>query len=78
MSESTKTVEPQYSPLFDVKDKHRITRLGLMVNESDAVAWIGGLDPDLDKARRILQLVPDKLTVDPVFPKWYPHLFQQR
>ena len=33
---------------------------------------------DLDKARKILDLVPDKLTVDPVFPKWYPHLFQQR
>ena len=34
MSEPSKTVEPQYSLLFDVKEKHGITRLGLMVNES--------------------------------------------
>jgi 2-polyprenyl-3-methyl-5-hydroxy-6-metoxy-1,4-benzoquinol methylase len=29
-----KTVEPQYSLLFDAKEKHGVTRLGLMVNES--------------------------------------------
>ena len=34
MTNETKTVEPQYSLLFDVKEKHGITRLGLMVNES--------------------------------------------
>ncbi|MGO9682365.1 MAG: class I SAM-dependent methyltransferase [Beijerinckiaceae bacterium] len=34
MAESTSTKEPQYSLLFDVKEKHGIARLGLMVNES--------------------------------------------
>ena len=34
MVSASKTVEPQYSLLFDVKEKHGITRLGLMVNES--------------------------------------------
>lgn len=34
MTDRTPTKEPQYSLLFDVKEKHGITRLGLMVNES--------------------------------------------
>src|ERR1043166_4661692 len=34
MATPPKTVEPQYSLLFDVKEKHGISRLGLMVNES--------------------------------------------
>lgn len=34
MSEDLKTMEPQYGLLFDVKAKHGIARLGLMVNES--------------------------------------------
>jgi 2-polyprenyl-3-methyl-5-hydroxy-6-metoxy-1,4-benzoquinol methylase len=34
MVDAPKTKEPQYSMLFDVKEKHGITRLGLMVNES--------------------------------------------
>lgn len=34
MSEGTKTREPQYELLFRVKEKHGVTRLGLMVNES--------------------------------------------
>lgn len=34
MSEELQTKEPQYGLLFDVKKKHGITRLGLMVNES--------------------------------------------
>ena len=34
MSQSGATKEPQYSLLFDVKEKHGIARLGLMVNES--------------------------------------------
>ena len=34
MSQSGVTKEPQYSLLFDVKEKHGIARLGLMVNES--------------------------------------------
>jgi 2-polyprenyl-3-methyl-5-hydroxy-6-metoxy-1,4-benzoquinol methylase len=34
MSKESKTVEPQYEILFRVKEKHGITRLGLMVNES--------------------------------------------
>jgi 2-polyprenyl-3-methyl-5-hydroxy-6-metoxy-1,4-benzoquinol methylase len=34
MSENAKTVEPQYSLLFDVEKKHGIAKLGLMVNES--------------------------------------------
>ena len=34
MSDQPKTKEPQYSLLFDVQEKHGITRLGLMVNES--------------------------------------------
>lgn len=34
MADSTKTKEPQYSLLFDVKEKHGVSRLGLMVNES--------------------------------------------
>ena len=34
MSQSPATKEPQYSLLFDVKEKHGIARLGLMVNES--------------------------------------------
>ncbi len=34
MSIPPATKEPQYSLLFDVKKKHGITRLGLMVNES--------------------------------------------
>jgi 2-polyprenyl-3-methyl-5-hydroxy-6-metoxy-1,4-benzoquinol methylase len=34
MSKSPATKEPQYSLLFDVKEKHGIARLGLMVNES--------------------------------------------
>lgn len=33
MSQSPATKEPQYSLLFDVKEKHGIARLGLMVNE---------------------------------------------
>ena len=34
MSKSPVTKEPQYSLLYDVKEKHGIARLGLMVNES--------------------------------------------
>ena len=34
MSQSRVTKEPQYSLLYDVKEKHGIARLGLMVNES--------------------------------------------
>lgn len=34
MNENAKTVEPQYSLLFDVQKKHGTTKLGLMVNES--------------------------------------------
>jgi SAM-dependent methyltransferase len=34
MSSPPKTKEPQYAELFDVKEKHGITRLGLMVNQS--------------------------------------------
>lgn len=34
MASTPKTVEPQYGLLFDVKEKHGITELGLMVNES--------------------------------------------
>jgi 2-polyprenyl-3-methyl-5-hydroxy-6-metoxy-1,4-benzoquinol methylase len=34
MDSFPKTKEPQYSLLFDVREKHGITRLGLMVNES--------------------------------------------
>ena len=34
MNDSTATREPQYSLLFDVKEKHGVARLGLMVNES--------------------------------------------
>jgi SAM-dependent methyltransferase len=34
MSQSSTTKEPQYSLLYDVKEKHGISRLGLMVNES--------------------------------------------
>ena len=33
MSHSPTTKEPQYSLLYDVKEKHGVTRLGLMVNE---------------------------------------------
>src|SRR5690242_18076574 len=34
MSQSPETKEPQYSLLYDVKEKYGIARLGLMVNES--------------------------------------------
>ena len=34
MDDTPKTKEGQYSLLFDVKEKHGISRLGLMVNES--------------------------------------------
>src|SRR3954449_8038492 len=34
MGDAPKTMESQYSLLFDVKEKHGISRLGLMVNES--------------------------------------------
>src|SRR5262245_10830426 len=34
MSHSPETKEPQYSLLYDVKEKHGVARLGLMVNES--------------------------------------------
>ena len=34
MSDPPATKEPQYALLFDVKQKHGIARLGLMVNES--------------------------------------------
>jgi 2-polyprenyl-3-methyl-5-hydroxy-6-metoxy-1,4-benzoquinol methylase len=34
MASPSHTKEPQYSLLFDVREKHGITRLGLMVNES--------------------------------------------
>lgn len=34
MKFSPPTKEPQYSLLFDVREKHGITRLGLMINES--------------------------------------------
>lgn len=34
MNDRAATKEPQYSLLFDVKEKHGISRLGLMVNES--------------------------------------------
>ena len=34
MSDPPATKEPQYALLFDVKEKHGIARLGLMVNES--------------------------------------------
>ena len=33
MNDRATTKEPQYSLLFDVKEKHGIARLGLMVNE---------------------------------------------
>lgn len=33
MTNAPKTKEPQYSLLFDVREKHGITQLGLMVNE---------------------------------------------
>ena len=33
MSISPKTKEPQYSVVFDVREKHGITHLGLMANE---------------------------------------------
>ena len=33
MSDPPATKEPQYALLFDVKQKHGIARLGLMVNE---------------------------------------------
>ena len=34
MTDDAKTVEPQYSLLFDVQKKHGVAKLGLMVNES--------------------------------------------
>ena len=34
MSQSPANKEPQYSLLYEVKEKHGIARLGLMVNES--------------------------------------------
>jgi 2-polyprenyl-3-methyl-5-hydroxy-6-metoxy-1,4-benzoquinol methylase len=34
MNDNTATKEPQYSLLFDVKEKHGVAQLGLMVNES--------------------------------------------
>ena len=34
MSQSRETKEPQYTLLYEVKEKHGIARLGLMVNES--------------------------------------------
>lgn len=34
MAEPPKTMEDQYSLLFDVKEKHGIARLGLMVDDS--------------------------------------------
>ncbi len=34
MTNNSKTVEPQYSLLFDVQMKHGISKLGVMVNES--------------------------------------------
>ena len=34
MSQSPGTKEPQYSLLYDVKEKHGVARLGLMINES--------------------------------------------
>lgn len=34
MTDQSKTKEPQYKLVFDVKEKHGITQLGLMVNES--------------------------------------------
>lgn len=34
MTKSPPTKEPQYSLLFDVKEKHGVARLGLMINES--------------------------------------------
>ena len=34
MSEQDKTKEPQYELVFRVKEKHGISRLGLMANES--------------------------------------------
>lgn len=34
MTQSDKTKEPQYGIVFDVRDKHGITRFGLMANES--------------------------------------------
>src|SRR3954451_16793420 len=34
MDDTPKTMESQYSLLFDVKKKHGIAKLGLMVNES--------------------------------------------
>ena len=33
---------------------------------------------ELDNARKMLDLVPAKLSMDPTFPTWYPLLFQQR
>ena len=33
MSEPSKTKEPQYDVLFDVKAKHGVSRLGLMINQ---------------------------------------------
>ena len=33
MNDASETKEPQYELLFHVKEKHGITRLGLMVNE---------------------------------------------
>lgn len=34
MAETSRTKEPQYELLYKVKEKHGVTRLGLMVNES--------------------------------------------
>ena len=33
MSEPSKTKEPQYDVLFDVKATHGVSRLGLMINQ---------------------------------------------
>ena len=34
MTDNSRTKEPQYELLYSVKEKHGITKLGLMVNES--------------------------------------------
>jgi glycosyltransferase involved in cell wall biosynthesis len=43
---------------------------------SDSVSRRTALDPA--QARHALEAVPERLAADPVFPKWYPHIFQNR
>jgi glycosyltransferase involved in cell wall biosynthesis len=43
---------------------------------SDSVSRTTALDPA--RARQALEAVPARLAADPVFPKWYPRVFQNR